>query len=357
MRRFFARILLLLVSLGVSFCLVEVALRIHNPFNKYPRVKHGRVLIPSDKEVRYRIEVPGLPEVVERKRNSLGFRGKEPPEDFAAWLTVLTVGGSTTECGYLSDGLTWTDRVGQSLSKCFDRFWINNAGFDGHTTYGHLELLQGYLVDLKPDVIVFLIGRNDSQWPEASRFDRGLGTLGSGPVSFSGFREFIKSIGERSETVTSALMLYRWLRAKRQGGWAHFVDWQSVEEGGGAYPTGGKEALTTHRKEHIPRYKERIEQIISVTKMHGVLAVFVTQPMPFAPIRDPDTGKDLSRVLFGAYEMERIELYNNALRDVAKTQDIPLVDLARQMPKRTSLFFDMEHFTLRGEEVVSGIIS
>lgn len=356
MRRLCAKVMLLLVALCASFCLIEVAFRIHNPFNKFPRVKHGRVLLPSDKPSRYTTRVPGLPTIVEKKRNSLGLRGDEPPKDFAATLSMFTVGGSTTECGYLSDGLTWTDRVGQRLSESFDQFWINNAGLDGTTTHGHLELLQGYLVDFNPDVIVFLIGYNDSMGPEANRFDRALGTLGAGPLSFSSFKGFLISLSERSTTVRNAINVYRGQRFRRRGGWAKFIEWQSEKEGE-PLPPDGKEKLSIHQEVYIPLYKGRIERILSVTSTHDILAVLVTQPIPFGASTDPDTGKDLSRVRYGAFKMERIKLYNNALREVAATQDVPLVDLARQMPKRTSLFFDEAHFTLRGEEVASEIIS
>jgi lysophospholipase L1-like esterase len=269
---------------------------------------------------------------------------------------MFTVGGSTTECGYLSDGLTWTDRVGQRLSESFDQFWINNAGLDGTTTHGHLELLQGYLVDFSPDVVVFLIGYNDSMGPEANRFDRALGTLGTGPLSFSSFKGFLISLSERSITVRNAINVYRGQRFRRRGGWSDFIEWQSEKEGE-PLPPNGKKELRIHQEVYIPLYKERVERILSVTRAQKILAVLVTQPIPFGASVDPDTGKNLARVRYGAFKRARIELYNNVLRDVASTQDVPLVDLARQMPKRTSLFFDEVHFTLRGEEVASEIIS
>ena len=47
-----------------------------------------------------------LDEKIIHTKNSLGFRGDEPPDDFNPALTVVTVGGSTTESIYISDGKT-----------------------------------------------------------------------------------------------------------------------------------------------------------------------------------------------------------------------------------------------------------
>ena len=39
--------------------------------------------------------------------------------------------------------------------------WVNNAGLDGATTYRHLILMEDYVAQLRPKVVLFLIGIND----------------------------------------------------------------------------------------------------------------------------------------------------------------------------------------------------
>lgn len=53
-------------------------------------------------------------------------------------MTIISVGGSTTECFYISDDKTWTHILGMKLKSVFTRVWINNAGLDGHSTFGHI---------------------------------------------------------------------------------------------------------------------------------------------------------------------------------------------------------------------------
>jgi hypothetical protein len=57
-----------------------------------------------------------------------------------------------------SDRGTWTALLGSELRKCFNRVWINNAGFDGHTSFAHLQPVRNYIVSLHPKMVVMLIG-------------------------------------------------------------------------------------------------------------------------------------------------------------------------------------------------------
>ena len=67
---------------------------------------------------------------------------------------ILTIGGSTTECVYLSDGKTWTDRFAQRLAAVRPDSWVNNAGLDGQSTYGHLVLLRNFVFSLHPSTTI-----------------------------------------------------------------------------------------------------------------------------------------------------------------------------------------------------------
>ncbi len=61
----------------------------------------------------------------------------------------------------LSDDKTWTARLGKRLEESFRRVWINNAGLDGHSTFGHIVLLEDHLSKLYPKVALFPIGVGD----------------------------------------------------------------------------------------------------------------------------------------------------------------------------------------------------
>ncbi|MEK9753026.1 MAG: SGNH/GDSL hydrolase family protein, partial [Rhodospirillaceae bacterium] len=153
---------LVVIGIVVAVALLEAALRVHNPLEY--RVRGSEIVLPTSTKVVYRdsMPVPGRSDaLIELTRNKLGFRGPDAPPDFDVWLTILTVGGSTTEDVSLTDGKTWTDRLQQMLAPAFSKLWVNNAGFVGHSSHAHVQLLRRFIVPMRPDVVIFLVGIND----------------------------------------------------------------------------------------------------------------------------------------------------------------------------------------------------
>ena len=147
---------MLFVGLVLALGLLEVLLRIYNPFQS--RIKGNRIVLVTNKQYHIRNNIiPSLEPVVTVTRNSLGFRGPDPPANLADDLSIVTIGGSTTKCFFLSDDKTWTARLADLLLPSVPKLWVNNAGLDGHSTYGHLVLLEDHVRNIHPKVAIFLI--------------------------------------------------------------------------------------------------------------------------------------------------------------------------------------------------------
>ncbi len=144
------------------------------------------------------------------RRTRSAFAGRNLPPAFESYLTLVTVGGSTTHCFFLNEGQTWTAKLAARLEASLEAFWINNAGLDGHTTYGHLVLLQDYIVPLRPKVVLFLVGANDVAATTMSSFDAENVRDG---LQFSSTKALIKSLSTYSEVVALFLNMYRSLTA------------------------------------------------------------------------------------------------------------------------------------------------
>ncbi|HLX92039.1 MAG TPA: hypothetical protein VKR32_10175, partial [Puia sp.] len=115
--------------------LLEIGLRIYNPFPQKMRGYKWELSTNTTYKLE-NISRAGLDKTIVNKRNSIGFRGVDPSSDIKNDLTAVTIGGSTTACTYLTEGKTWTDELGEHLGKKFNRIWINNAGIDGHSSFG-----------------------------------------------------------------------------------------------------------------------------------------------------------------------------------------------------------------------------
>lgn len=341
----------LLVLLGVILALMvlEIALRLFPPFEM--RFKPDRIVLPVNK--RYIFDNTAkfptkLPRTTIHTKNSLGFRGPPLPPSLADYLSLITIGGSTTECFYLSDGKTWADRLGEKLAQDFAKVWVNNAGLDGATTYRHLILMEDYVVNIKPNLVLFLVGINDVGVGEIQdRSPEGLGGR-------------LKSLTNKSEVYSLGLNIYRYLVARHRG--LHHEEVNLKAQGALDVPPAiQRETLRKYREESLPYYHTRLEQLIRVCRAHEITPVFITQPTLYGPGIDPVTGVDLGKVklgenLNGELMSAVVDLYNETLRQVGAQEQVKVIDLARELPRNSTYYYDYLHYTEAGATTVAEII-
>lgn len=340
----------LLFGCLVGLAILEVLLRIYTPFEM--RFKPDRIVLPVNKRYVFSNQEKfptKLPPTTVHTKNGLGFRGAPPPANLADYLTIITIGGSTTECFYLSDGKTWPDLLGAKLARDFPRVWINNAGLDGATTHRHLILLEDYVVKLKPKLALFLVGINDV----------GVGDIQDRPDRSLGGR--LKSLTNKSEVYSLGLNIYRYLVAQKRG--LHHVEVDL--KGQGSLVVSEEVQRETRRKyqdDSLKYYRARLERLIRVCRTHGIEPVLITQPTLYGPGIDPATGVDLAKIklgenLNGALMHAVVELYNDTLRQVGAEEGVPVIDLAREMPRNSAYYYDYLHYTEAGAVEVAEIVS
>ncbi len=349
------RILRRLAALGLGLALVppvaEIALRIHNPI---PLRLRGRdIVLPVNTTVVGRnLDPARLDEEIVRRRNSFGFRGPEPPEDFGDALTLVAVGGSTTECGLLSEGKTWPDLLGDRLAERFRGTWLNNAGLDGHSTFGHIHLLDQLLLDLAPDYLLFLVGVNDVDRDDANKFDLRASPAGQG---------LWQKIVRHSELLSTILVVQRSLRAEDLGV-GHIPELDLLRR-----PLGSDDPAAVARMERrqhevcLPRYRERLDRLIEMARARSIEPILVTQPALYGEVTDPSTGIDIGPRMVdkwtAALRWRMLEWFNEVTREVGRERGVLVIDLARDLPKDTRFFYDWVHFGNRGAETVAEILA
>ena len=115
-------LLVLLAGIILALIVLEIALRLFPPFEM--RFKPDRIVLPVNK--RYIFDntekfPTKLAKTTHHTKNSLGFRGAPLPANLADYLSIITIGGSTTECFYLSDGRPGPISWGLSWPGIFPR--------------------------------------------------------------------------------------------------------------------------------------------------------------------------------------------------------------------------------------------
>jgi hypothetical protein len=342
--------------------MMELALRIYNPFHF--RLKGDKILLPiNERETIINRINPKLDPVIVNTRNSLGFRGPEAPKDWtlkdqaakdrARELSVITIGGSTTECHFLSDSLTWPYLLGKRIADSVPEFWLNNAGLDGQSTFGHIVMLNDYVKKLRPSVVVFLTGINDIETSSPSFHDK-LYQRGAYPD----LKHFLFS---NSEVLNLGLNLWRSMQARRFSNTTNgLLELDSVRRL--VLPDSVMRARLDRQAPFLAGYRQRLTELVDTCLAWHILPVLLTQPDQFGFGRDPLTGADLAAfpvdsTVNGQLLWEMLEEYNDVVRKLGADRGVPVIDLARLMPKNSLYFYDMSHFTNAGAEEVAGLLA
>lgn len=352
-------ILVLLISLILVFGICEIILRIYNPLGF--RIKGDKIILPvNKKEIIYHEGSGKLDPVVVHQNNSLGFRGPEPPRNFADWLTIVTVGGSTTECYELAEDKTWPHVLEKKLQPEFKHPWVNNAGFCGYSTFGNIILVKDFIAKLNPKVLIFLVGINDLGVGEAREYDTRLKTL-----NFRSLERMLASLANYSELAAAALNIYRYYFPKsvmavaaREMGEIDLKSYSTLE----ITPEQRQAIKQLHREKYLPLFGERIRELIALSRGHGMEPVFLTQPVLYGPGVDELTGINLAALrvsgdMNGDVGWEVLELYNDVVRQRGREAGVLVIDLAREMPKNSAYYYDLMHYTNAGAELVADIVA
>lgn len=345
--------LLFVGGCAVSFLLLEIFLRVVNPFGQ--RLLGDAIVLPTHtRVVLANRENPRLDPEIVLARNSLGFRGPEPPRDFASALSIVAIGGSTTECRFLTEGKDWPALLGTRLAPVFPRVWVNNAGLDGHSTFGHQKLVEQRMAALRPKVALFLVGVNDVGREDLKNQDRDL-TDREVPwltrlARVSATAALLQNMGRSAEAVHMNLD-YRDL------------DLRALPPAPENEARHGRQ-IRTHRKEFVRGFRERLQGLVALCRTHRIVPVLLTQPALYGPLKDDVTGVDLGTVevdpvrhIGGRLAWDVLEAYNDATRDVGRETGVLVIDVGRQMPKSSRLYYDFHHYTNEGAEAVAEIVA
>ncbi|TMQ57950.1 MAG: hypothetical protein E6K72_03135 [Candidatus Eisenbacteria bacterium] len=355
LRAFAANLTVLLIGIVTAALLLEVALRVHNPFQA--RIKGDRIVLTANARghYRYAATLPGLDREITISSNALGFRGPNPPARFAEHLTLVAIGGSTTRCALQPDDKTWTAHLGRLLGRSFRDVWINNAGLDGHSTFGHRVLLEDCIVRLHPKVALFLVGVNDVV--AGANNERDAENI-RGPLRLGSLKAPLRSLCAHSEAAAMILDLYRSAVAQWGGLGYHPVDLAAL----GEYQAT-PEQERAHREafagpDRLADYAERLERLIEDARAAAIEPVFVTQPLLVGRGMDDVTGRNLATIAVvrhgnGKMLWGVLEAYNDVTRRVCRENGVLLIDLARDMPKSSRYFADFMHFNNDGTALVA----
>lgn len=338
----------ILFLLVVIILLLEVLVRLFDPFDF--RQRGDKVVLPVNKKMIFRNDrIPGLDSQIIHTKNSLGFRGPEPPPNFHELTTIIAIGGSTTECFYISDSLCWTNLLHFEPGR---KVWVNNAGFQGHSTYGNFILVNEYVKQIQPDYVLLMEGIN-----EINRTDIRKDESVSAISTKLSFLEWFK---RNSRVLDAIINIRRNLMAGRLGVTDNYFDPAAMQQL--ELSTSFMDSVISAQTPLSNAYANRLNEIVDTCLANEIIPVLITQPILYGDTTDCETPTDLGSVKItdgynGLLMWKLIELYNEETRRIAGEHNFLLIDLAAELPKCSRYFYDICHFTNEGSVKVAEIIN
>ena len=276
------------------------------------------------------------------RRDAYGLRGDYgDPGD----ITILAIGGSTTNDRVSSEGDTWPDILEASLrAEGYDHV-VANAGVDGHSSYGHIksfELWYPNIPNLHPDYAVIYVGHNDrgvapGDVPQAD-------TL----TSPSWSRRVGSYIANHSVFSRAFKNLKGWIAARRIN--VVYGDVDTNPDTVTFEPVGDVELDTAAIAASLEAYHERLKVLNRMALEFGTTPVFVTQPVGL--VRQGDGGLEaVANSGAGRIYLE-MQLYNGELLSFCEEVAAICIDLAGDLAFETQDFYDAIHTTPRGSRKI-----
>ena len=285
--------------------------------------------------------------VITYSRDKYGLRG--PYRDDPARIDILTVGGSTTDQRFISDGSTWQDVLQKGLASAGVPVGIANAGVDGHTTVGHIQAFDWwfpYVPRLKPKYILFYVGINDFDIDENVNFDEFM----SGSI-----------VGEikNSSAIWHAVRVVRGIYLAFFFGLAH----QKIDFGKVEWTTEPLQTDYAFMKPRLDAYGQRLRILVRKTHDFGSRPIFVTQPSRLFRLAKDEVEGSKEETSFDGRKINGVDYYHlkrkfdEEIQIVSRQSKVPFIDLASMSGWEDADFYDFYHMTPTGARKVGEYLS
>jgi lysophospholipase L1-like esterase len=233
---------------------------------------------------------------------------------------------------------------------------VQNAGLDGHSTRGHLLMMETVVPRISPDMVVLLVGVNDLSYSINERH-----YLFGNPNERTGLGYYLYAKSRLAQ------LLYTWYQVYVHK--APVVRPERVGSPEGYYPkplldpTPLPESLESILPS-LGEFRSNVRLIIKRAREINVTPVFLTQPLLFddTPYWEGIawTAYWLGRQKYSIsaatfYKMQTI--FNKALLEICEAEEVPCFDLNSALPHDQKYFYDSAHFNEAGAARVAEEVS
>lgn len=296
--------------------------------------------------------------------NSLGFRGKEIDlEKKEGQIRILCFGVSETFGYYESKDREWPSQLGEILRDKFPRVEVINASVVGVNLKKKKDYVEKYVLPLKPDIMIIVqsyliylkelmrgVERKHSvNSVKGKKVKKPKNEVDEKWVGYNLTKILPKlgatlerCLGERLSTHISLWRLHRRIRKKER---KHLIH---------------KEPMDEVPENIILEFERDLRSFVHYLKENHIVPVLTTYPALITPF-NKDTHKNIllaTRLTFCIELSEEGILdaskkTNEAIRRIAKEENLAFTDNDQLIPKTLEYFGDNFHYTDKGSELIA----
>ncbi len=273
--------------------------------------------------------------------------------------TLVFLGGSTVACIYVDETSRFPYLVGQLLEqKTGKKITSINSGVGGNNSLHSLDILLNKIIPVRPDMVIMMHNINDLV---ALIYDGTYWSKNPTREPIVNFN-FYKTLTGLKALSTLARDMYipnlhaatRILSKKIFGKKVKDPDDEF------AYIRGKK--LTVDEAQILAEFKMNLNTFINICRARRITPVLMTQFNRYKPNPDPKVLQAMkgfeadSQIPVGEF-MDLYAKFNQAIREVGKSNDVLVIDLAALIPQDKQYMYDVVHLNTQGSELAAQLIS
>jgi hypothetical protein len=321
-----------------------INLREHHPL-------FSRYIYPTDEDLRNA-------EFLERKQYLLRVdnNGYIMPSQIhsKADLSIVFLGGSTTECLYMGEEERFPYLVGRLIENDL-KLKVNsyNSGKAGNNSLHSIDILLNKVMYLNPDIVVMMENINDliillfekSYW-------------NNNPYK-SPIVEIKPSIGKNLEQ--SLVILRDYFIPNLSMAFAGLYNRSFVKMQPTEFPAIKGEKIEINTPRLLQIFRSNLQIFIDICRHRHIVPVLMTMANRFKDDPDPFIASSLQRI-----ELEHgisyqdfknlFDLFNQEIRIIGEANNVLVIDLANKIPQEKKYLYDTVHLTSLGSSLTSQVI-
>ena len=345
---------IILINISVFLCSIVILEIVFGNWFNPKNIKKLKIIV--DRVLTYEIDhiYPSNNKSSIYTRDEFGFRGSYPNVNS---INILTLGGSTTDQRYITDGETFQDVLQENFQSIGKNVYVVNAGVDGQSSYGHIKNFDYWfnnIKDLKTDYFLFYIGVNDFYKNEGYENDK----MDFSELDIkSKIKNTIKSksaIYDLIQTILNVLKAKGFDLPRRTD---HIYD-KFTNENWVSEPKQSNHKEKLYNR--LLTYKQRLRILCDRVESFGSKSIFVTQSRrrKYDFINGelygiPKLTKYDDYYYNGVDYYHMIRLYHESLKEICEENGSIFIDLDKELEfDIKNDFYDYTHHTPSGAEKI-----